>query len=164
MQDWVLVDNLTVELLRAHPVWEYVNQEESVPDTAVRPVNELPVDDLGNRLVGAQITLNNGSVRWATLGNISLAAPRATQHFLCVSIEGSGTWFHLARYFDVDFEHRGPAALAQFLGFPVSDVFPMRYDISALVLGGSSVAKGEIQEEPQERLSLDQIIELALDD
>ena len=34
-----------------------------------------------------------------TVGNIDLTSTRRTQHFLTLSIESEGRWFHLARYF-----------------------------------------------------------------
>jgi len=159
---WRLAEKLTREDVQKHPVWEFIADEAHAPDSTVRPVDELPVDDLSGKLVGTTIKLQNGSKHWAILGNISLRNPRATKHFLTVSIEKDGRWFELARYHDADFEKRSPAQLANFLALPITEVFPMEYDLSKVVEGKHSVVKGSIPETPDERLTEDQLIELAL--
>lgn len=159
---WHLAEELTREDVQKHPVWEFINDETHAPDSAVRPVGTLPVNDLDGRLVGTKIKLHNGSRHWAILGNFSLKKPRTTKHFLTVSIEKDGRWFALARYHDVDFEERSPAQLAKFLGHPFTEVFPMEYDLSYVVEGEPSVIIGNIPEIPDERLTGDQLIELPL--
>lgn len=72
-------------------------------------------------------------------------------------------WFELARYHDADFERRSPAELAKFIGLPVSDIFPIKYDISDVAVGDPAVLKGTVRAEPEERLTQDQIIDLALE-
>src|SRR6266404_9699308 len=99
------VESLTVADLQAHPVWEWLNDDE-IGDTMMQPVEELPVESLDNRLVGTQIRLANGSQVWALIGNFDVSNPRSTQHFLTLSIEHDGKRFHLARYHDVDFAAR----------------------------------------------------------
>ena len=94
------VESLTVADFRAHPVWEWLNDDE-IGDTMMQPVEELPVESLDNRLIGAQVRLANGSRVWALIGNFDAANPRATQHFLTLSIERSSKRFHLARYHDI---------------------------------------------------------------
>jgi len=163
MKEWVLTDKLTVNDLRGVPVWEYVNDESVAPDTAVRPVRELPVEDLTGRLVGTRVVFSNGSQYWAILNNVSLKSMRSTKHFLGVWIEKDGRWFELARYHDADFERRSPAELARFIGLPVSDVFPIKYDITDVAIGDPAVLKGTVEAEPEERLTRDQIIDLALE-
>jgi hypothetical protein len=106
------VELLTVTDLEAHPVWEYLNDDE-IGETMVRPVEKLPVESLDCKEVGTQVRLANGSQVWATIGNVDVAHPRATQHYLFLSIERGGEWFHLARYFDFDFTTHGPEAFAQ---------------------------------------------------
>ncbi len=160
--DWRLAENLTPADVQEHPVWEFVTDVPDAPDTAVRPVDELPVQNLSGRLVGIRIRLRNGSWHWAILSNVSLRNPRATKHFLCIVIEKNGRWFELARYHDVDFERRSPTQLAKFLDLPLADVFPMEYDISDFADGEPSVIKGTVPETPEERLTDDQLIELSL--
>ena len=159
---WKFAEDVTVADLEAHPVWEFVMQEDRVPDTAVRPVTRIPVKGLSCRLVGTRIRLHNGTVRWALLGNISLRNPRATLHFLCVTVEENGQWFDLAPYHDTDFERRGPSALAAFLHLTTQEVFPIEYDISAVARGLPSVVRGSIPETVAERLTRDELLELCL--
>ncbi|HBO45080.1 MAG TPA: hypothetical protein DD670_14355 [Planctomycetaceae bacterium] len=152
------VEDVTVADFAMHPVWEYVGGEP-----VLVPVTDLPVDSLQNRIVGVQVHLANGACAWASLCNISLRHPRSTGHFLTVSIEKDGAWFHLARYHDVDYDQRGPNQLAEFLGLPISSIFPIEYDLTGLVDVDSVLVKGAIPLQPQERLSEDELIQLALD-
>jgi hypothetical protein len=122
------VELLTVDDFEAHPVWEYLNDDE-IGETMTRPVEKLPVETLENRLVGTQVRLANGLDVWGLLGNFDVKHPRATQHILTLSIERGGKWFYLARYHDFDFASQGPEALARFLGLDVDDVFPITVDV-----------------------------------
>jgi hypothetical protein len=152
-------DQLQVADLLASRVWEYVNPDETV----VSPVQELPVRSLAGRLVGTTVHLKNGKEKWAVLANLRLSSPYKTKHGLAVWIENDGRWFELARYFDVDYERRGPDQLAAFLGLPLDEVFPIVYDISDVAIGHPDVVKGTILREPEERLSEDELIGLALE-
>lgn len=151
------VEDLTVADLAEHPVWEFVGGE-----LTVAPVVDLTVDSLLNRIVGTQVQLANGSRAWGTLSNVSLRNARSTSQFLTLSIENKGDWFHLGRYHDVDYDERGPKQLAEFLGLPITSVFPILYDISNVVSADPALVKGSIPLEPQERLSRDELIQLAL--
>lgn len=53
------IAKLNVSNLQVHRVWEYgTDLEDSFPDeTYVRPVLDLPVNSLDNRIVGTQLTL-----------------------------------------------------------------------------------------------------------
>jgi len=164
MKKWILYERLTLNDVADHPVWEYVNDEAKAPETAVRPVEQLPVKHLAGRFVGTRVRLHNGSYQWAMLSNISLGNLRLTKHFLCVGIEKDGRWFELARYHDVDFERRSPTELAKFLGLLVSEVFPIEYDISQFAIGLPAILRGTIPETPEERLSKDELLKLALED
>jgi hypothetical protein len=81
-----------------------------------------------------------------------------------VKIEHRGEWFELARYFDSDYARRSPDRLAAFLGLRVTEVFPIAYDISNVARGDPAVVKGVIQAEPEERLSPEELVQLALED
>jgi hypothetical protein len=116
------IDELNVADLRRFPVWEYVDANGSA-EVTVRPVPDVPVRDARSRVFATQVRLANGQLPWATVGNIDVDDARSTEHFLTISIERSGAWFHLARYHDVDHGTRGPSALAQFLGLGIQDVF-----------------------------------------
>jgi hypothetical protein len=156
------VEELTVGDLARHPIWEYTNSESDCDETVVIPVRKIPVTSLQNRLVGTRVTLANGDLLWATLSNVSLTDIRATRQFLMISMENDGTWFHLARYFDVEYGRSGPEQLAGFLRLPVNGVFPIEYDISTLVRANDQFTRGMIPIEPEERLSLEELIALSL--
>jgi hypothetical protein len=153
---------LGVEDFEAFPVWQFesgISEEEPL----LRPVSDYPVSELGNRIVGTKVSLQNGDVRWAILGNIVLSSPRATMHVLTLSIESGGSWYYLARYHDVDYAERGPAGLARFLGVPVSDLFPIKYDLSSVALGAPGAVAGVIDASPPETLGQDELVALALE-
>jgi hypothetical protein len=146
------VESLTVADFQAHPVWEYLNDDE-IGDTMMQPVEELPVESLDNRLIGAPVRLANGSQVWALIGNFNATNLRATQRFLTLSIEHEGKRFHLARYHDVGFSDEGPEALARFLGLHVDGVFPITVDVRRYVRGNPKALKALVLKEPHERLT-----------
>ena len=152
-------ESLTVADFEAHPVWEYLNDDE-IGETMTRPVEKLPVESLDNRLVGAQVRLASGPLVWAFIGNFDVTHPRATQHFLTLSIERGGTWFHLARYFDFDFTNRSPDALARLLGLGVDDVFPITVDVRRYVRGDPAALTVTVLKEPRERLTQEELMAL----
>jgi hypothetical protein len=145
-------ESLTVTDFKAHPVWEFLNDDE-IGETMARPVEELPVETLDDRIVGAPVRLGNGLEVWGLFGNFDVKNPRATRHFLALSIDRGGKWFHLARYFDVDFAARGPEALARFLGLDVDDVFPITVDVRRYVRGDPAALTAIVPKEPRERLT-----------
>jgi len=146
------VESLTVADFEAYPVWEYLNDDE-IGETMVQPVEKIPVESLDNRVLGFQIRLANGLQVWASIGNFDVTNLRATQHFLILSIERSGEWFHLARYQDFDFADRGPEALSRFLGLGVADAFPISVDVRRYVRGNPAALTATVLKEPQERLT-----------
>ncbi len=155
------VDKLTEADLRSHSVWEFVSDDQ--PDeTYVRAVESLPVTALAGCVVGVQVQLASGRLVWGLLGNVDLQDPTKTAHFLTLSLAVEGHWFHLARYHDADFDTRGPAALASRLGLAVSDVVPIRYDISARALGDPATVRGVVEAEPHHRLSRAELLALAI--
>jgi hypothetical protein len=150
------VDELTPEDLEAYPIWEYDLDNESDPkrdETWVRPIKVLPVIDLENKVIGTFMTLNNGMRFPALLGNVDLKSIESTKEFLTVSLWHRGKWLDLARYFDVDYNERGPSNLAYQLDMTINEVFPMRYDISTQIKGLASVIQGVVEAEPKHRLS-----------
>lgn len=146
------IDLLTVADFQVHPVWEFSN-DDVFDETAVRPVEEIPVESLDERIVGAQVRLANGLAKWAIIGGFDVKNPRATQHFLGLSIEHGGTWFRLARYFDVGFSTHNPEALARFLGLHVDDIFPITVDVRRYVRGDPGLLTAVVLKEPKERLT-----------
>ncbi|MGB9116491.1 hypothetical protein [Bradyrhizobium sp.] len=145
------VESLTVADFEAHPVWEFLNDDE-IGETFVEPV-KIPVKCLANRVLGAQVRLANGLQVWALIGNFDVTNPRATQHFLTLSIERSGKWFYLARYHDIGSTVDGPEALARFLGLGVDDVFPISVDVRRYVQGDPKALTATVLREPREKLT-----------
>lgn len=148
-----------------YPVWQFEDDHATESsDRRVQPVIEMPVKGLTGCLVGTRIRLSNGELKWAVLGNITARNINKTKQFMSIWMENAGTWFEMARYFDVDFKRRGPEQLAIFLGLPVDQVFPMYYDITSVALGDLSVLKGYIEADPKDKLSEDELIALTLTD
>jgi hypothetical protein len=137
------MEKLTPEDFAAYPVWEFALDLEEVDDLAMRPVTTLPVRDLGNRTVGTQVSLANGSKLWAGLGNIFLESPRRTKQALVASFYIGGEWIPLSREMNV--EMYGPEALARRLGLKVEDMFPIAYDVSASCVGDCDAVRGSIE-------------------
>lgn len=158
------VNELTAAEVQAYPVWEYnLSHEDELPDeTFVQPIYVLPVEHLDHRVIGTQVTLANGERLWSIIGNVDVRNAEATEQFLTISLDRGGERFFLARYFDVDHATSGPHALAEFLGLPIAEVFPISYDLAQHVIGDAAVLKGQIPAAPRVRLSRDQIISLAV--
>lgn len=155
------VSDLSAADLVARPVWKY-SREDDEGEPMVRPVARLPVPSLAGKLVGTKVRLGNGTEVWALIGNIDSQNRRLNQHFVTVSIERDGRWFHLARYHDYDYVERGPEQLAAFLGTDVDAVFPIEYDVTPYAVGDAEALTGVIGKEPEERLTRAQIIALAV--
>jgi hypothetical protein len=155
------VDSLTVEDLAENPVWQYVGNDIG-DETTVRPVKRIPVSNLTGRVVGVQVVLSNGQHIWALVGNIDVTSPRFTEHFLTLSIERDGRWFHLARYHDFDYKQRGPEKRASFLELNLDEVFPISYDLRRYAKGDPRALCGTVRKEPTEKLSRAEIIGLAV--
>jgi hypothetical protein len=157
-----LIESLSIADLETYSVWEFVNSDSRGDETRVVPVAKLPVGNLKGRVVATRVRLANGAPEWALIGNVDTANQRSTQHFLTLSIERHRTWFHLARYFDLDYVAHGPEALATFLGLQVDDVFPIHFDLRHCAIGSPSGLIGSIQKEPPERLSRDALLKMAV--
>ena len=147
-----LVTSLRVSDLERHPVWEFV-LEPNVDDTAVRPVERLPVATLMGKVVGTRVRLANGNHQWGTVCNLDTRNAELNEHFVTLSLEREGRWFHLARYHDFDYPDRGPEAVARFLGLSVDEIFPISYDVREYVEGKPVTLAGTILKEPRVRLT-----------
>lgn len=157
---------LTPEDFESYPVWEYDLEHEGddeQDETWVRPVEAYPVDDLDNCVLGSTVVLANGSRMPASFANISLNNERSTREFLTLSLWYQGEWIDLARYFDEDNEERGPTNLCRQLGLTIHDVFPIIYDISNIASGLESVTRGQIEAEPQHRLTDEERMNIIFD-
>ena len=156
------VTQLTVSDLREHPVWRFTGGDQP-SETAVSPVKKLPVTSLTGSLVGCEVRLASGTKMMALLGNIDATNARLTEHFLTLSVYGGdGVVFHLARYHDFDAGERGPDALAAFLKMKKEEVFPIEWDVRSVVTGLPAALRGKIEASPKERLTIAEIIALAV--
>jgi len=155
-------DKLTLEDIQSAPVWEFVrDQEEVLPDeTYVKPVTDIPVSHLFDRLVGTKVRLNNGGECWAILGEIDLLSRQYTEQFLTLGIWNEREWVWKARYFDPRYDEYGAEQLAASLNLRVCDVFPIAYDISSVVAGEPEMARGSIPAEPATKLALEDRLRL----
>ena len=155
------VTSLRPDALKAHPIWRFV--EDDVPDeTYVLPVRTKRVTRLAGKIVGAEVTLADGSQRWALFGNVDPDNPELTEHFITVSLFVAGRWFHLARYHDIDVSRRGPRVLAAALRRPIGKVFPICYDLRPYVRNAPPWLEGVIRRSPRQRLARAQVIALAV--
>jgi hypothetical protein len=153
-------ESLDIADLQLHPVWMFVGSDVA-GETVVRPVKRLPVANVSGKLIGTKVRLANEKEVWALLGNLKPNNPRMTEHFLTISIYRDNRWFHLGRYFDVDYEARGPLALAEFLALRIDDVFPIAYDVRRLAKGDPAALAATIWKEPRERLTRDELMDLS---
>ena len=152
-----LIDELGADDFRCAPVWEFVGElEDELDETAVRPVDTLPVDDLDDKIVGTEVVFANGRRSWAIIAGVDVDDPRKTEHFVGISLERDGRWFPVANYAAFDYEEQSPERAAEFLGLRVDEVFPISYDLRKFALGESASLVGQIPKEPRERLSLEE--------
>jgi hypothetical protein len=155
------IESISVEEIMQFPVWRYLNRDRC-EEVILLPIYKFPRSNLDLCIVGTKLTLANGTQVWSFLGNIDTCNTQSTKHFLTVSVERNGEWFHLARYHDSDYKEHGPTQLAKFLNMKTDSVFPMRYDVRFASEGEIDALTGYITSEPTERLSKDELILLAI--
>lgn len=154
------VNALTAEDVRAHPAWKFVN-DDSLGERVVEAADELPLESLTGVVVGTQVKFANDETRWATLFNVSSSEPLPTEHFLSLCVLHETKWVPLARYHDVDYSIRGPAAFASVIGLEIDDIFPISYDIRRIAVGDPGALAGQILSVPRSRLTKLELIEMA---
>ena len=155
------VDKLNEKEIKEFPVWQFTNSD--VPDeTYVFPLKKLPVKSLSNRIVFTEFTLANKHKLFGSIANVSLENQRLNQHFISISILKNEDWFHLARYFDFDYNERNPNALAKFLNIPIDDIFPLSIDISKYCVSDQVSLILSYPKEPIEKLTRSEVIALAV--
>lgn len=157
--------DITPKDLRRHAVWQFANDVESSTgdETFLRPYEDLPIDDFGNRIVGTIATLANGDHVWITLQNIDLQSPYKTEHFVAITMfNRAGEAFPLARYHDIAHDTYGPDKLAAFMGLSVDDIFPIAYDISDVAIGDHDSVRRKVPVAPRRLLSRSEIIQMAI--
>lgn len=156
---------LTPKDIRKHPVWEFCNDLEAEfgDETVVRPITDLPVDDLRNRVVGTTLRFANGDYVDGILSNVDLDDQSRTEHFVALTLyRKDGTMFHLARYHDISADSHGPIACAAYFGLDVADVFPIAYDIDSVAIGAPACIRRKIPANPKRRLDDDELIRMAV--
>jgi hypothetical protein len=142
-------------------VWEYADGTDA-DSTWVRAVKSVPVESLIGKVVGQRVRLANGELMWALIGNLDAHDSGLNEHFVTLSIESGGKWFHLARYHDHDSARRGPEALSHFLSLKVDDVFPIYFDVREYVKGSGEALTGTVERVPRNRLSRADLIALSV--
>ncbi len=155
------VNSLTVDDLRENPVWEFGNFSGN-SECEVMPVYSLPCADMTGRIVGTEFRLADGSTCWGILGGVSPNCPELGEHLMSLSLLHNGNWFHLARPHQFNYASHGPEQLARFLDKPVDRIFPISFNISHSVVGKPASVRGQINQFPSERLTLQEILEMAM--
>lgn len=157
------ISAVTENEFRRNPVWEFIEEitSEGMDESWAFAMSDRPVTNLAGRVVASEVTLANGSAAFAVFSNIDCQSAEKTSVFLSASFLKDGEVFHLARYFDCDFDDKaGATGLASFLGLRVADIFPIKYDLTHLVQGNGQALRGVIPLEPTRRLSDDERIKL----
>jgi hypothetical protein len=140
------IDKITNGELISFPVWEFaLDQEETLDETAIRPVLELPVTQGGGILFCTQVRLASGKIAWAMIGNLDPQDADQTARHLTISFLKQEKRFHLARPIDFHYETHGPRVLCDFLEMKLEDVFPIRYDVHSVCQGVPAAVTGEIR-------------------
>jgi hypothetical protein len=140
------IDDVTNRELISFPVWEFaLDQEETLDETAIRPVLELPISQGEGILFCTRVRLASGETRWAMLGNLDPQDADQTARYLTISFLKEEERFHLARPIDFHYETHGPRALCDFLEMQLEDVFPIRYDVHSVCRGDLAAVTGEIR-------------------
>lgn len=155
------LSTLTPANLDEHPVWEFrFRGSDSEPKVA--PLTAVPVTKLAGRLFATRFLLANGRVVPGFVASLDEANGALNRHLATLSFFDKGRWFHLARYHDVDYDDRGPDALAAFLGSPPDEMFPMSFDIAGLIRGDHLEGSWTIERSPDARLTRKEIIEMVV--
>jgi hypothetical protein len=139
------IDQLTIADLERYPVWEFnLEYEEQLDETAVQPVEALPVRSLDNRIVGTVVMLANGDTHWAILGGIDLQNPEDARGIDGLSLFWNGDRVVFDRMLDFGEAGRQARTFAETLGLKIDDVFPIRYDLSRHCIGTQNLVCGLI--------------------
>ncbi|RCS44030.1 hypothetical protein DTL42_18030 [Bremerella cremea] len=153
--------DLTVSDISDCPIWRFTN-ENSNDDLEIEPVIEQTFSNLSGLIIAAQVELADLTSHLALHQNVSRAGQKVNDHFLSLTLERAGNWFSLARYHDVSIESFGPIHLAKFMGKPVKDVFPIKYDLRETLRSDSARLVGFVRDVPVFPLTDDELISLSL--
>lgn len=139
-----------------HPVWREKPLGKYIPETT------LPVDDLSDCLIGANVVLSNGAEIFSILSNICNNSPLVTSLTIQIIVFKENEMFYLDRGRKL---LRPAESLANFLELDVNDVFPIRYDVTKYSTGDPNSLIGEIwsdlppiSEEERMRIILDDLM------
>jgi Zn-finger nucleic acid-binding protein len=132
------------------PVWTFDCENEGAPgrdETWLTPVppESLPVAEDFGGVIATDLTLANGQRVFGTLYRLSPLDLALTRAFLILTVfQGERT--RGFSHYPMALERDEDAAqdLSDFLGLPVSSVFPISYDVSALVRGLDEVVRGSV--------------------
>lgn len=127
-------DSLTLFDLEKYPAWQFSNDDQA-GELLIEPITNFPISNPLGVLFGVLLRLRNDRKIWGILSNLNFENPELNKHFLSLSVEQAGKWFHVARYHDFDYAERGPEALANLLKMSTEDIFPISYDITKLGKG-----------------------------
>jgi hypothetical protein len=149
------------KVLAKHPVWEFLNDDEHPSgDTAMRPVDKIPVERFEGRLFGTIVTLADGSLYPAAISDLSFGPRKYWHHFRSLTLYARGKRFHLAKYFQLWYDSEGPNALAAFLNKKTEEVFPIGYDLSSVADGPAEIVKGTFVAEISDPLPQDKLMKI----
>ena len=144
-----------------YPIWRFTNRNPN-DELEIESVDRRSFADLSGLIIAAKVEFADSSQQLALHQGVSLAGPTVNDHFLSLTFERDGVWFPLARYHDVAIENFGPNQLAEFVGKPVKDVFPIKYDLRAVQYSDPQKLTRVVRDVPISRLSKEQIISLSL--
>ncbi len=157
-------NKLTADDFKAHPVWRFTGQHEylgSDGELVVEPVLDLPVQTLEGCFVGTELILANQRRVLGELHGIKLHNLRLTRLVLNFIVHLNNRSFLFRRLAS---KVSGPEQLSSFLDLPLSEIFPIRYDITEYAVGDPGVVRGEIQLEVLELLSRADLNKLILEE
>ena len=130
------------------PVWRHKRAEDLLPhedESYVESVAKTPVRDAYDHYFVANVRLKDGSEEVVLIGSTEASQPAlnaVSQFFVFYRTDSLHRWTGSPLAYDPI--ERDPTLLAQFLGKSPDDVFPFRYDISALLDGHPDVVTRQV--------------------
>jgi len=157
----VKVGSLTPENFLTTPVWQHVIDFGA--SELIEPAPQ-PIYTLDLRIIGGVAKRPGGKDIYIAISGLDARRPEKNAHFASFSIWWNSQWFHLARYFDADFEKKSPVAFCRQYNLTVNDIFPINYDFSHFVMDpAAAVAKGQLNSDYNGiRLSRQELAALAV--
>jgi len=142
-----------------HPVWEFgLSDSEELWIENV----DVPVSSLGGRLVGALVTLANGTRVFAMFYNLRFDDSDAAVIFLGVAIWNGSAWVHLPRPCDFGDIADDLQTAAKELGLALSEIYPLRFDLRSVLENDSPGLVRCLDLPVKTTLSMDELVAMAL--